>query len=191
MDRRQQKTRLAIITAFNDLLMVEDYSNITIQEIIDKANIGRSTFYAHFETKDMLLTSLCSQVFHHIFSEELPEQSLLVPNTQPLQNLELQLSHILFHLKQSEIDINNILKGDGRKIFLLYFRKYIEELFVDYLQHSPVILPKDFLLNFLTESFISTTSWWVTSKSAYSPEEIAAYFIKVTHYNFIAMPSPM
>ena len=74
MDRRQKKTRQAVYDAFTRLLEKKSYSSITVQEIIDEADIGRSTFYAHFETKDELLRALCTEIFEHVFSEDLKKE---------------------------------------------------------------------------------------------------------------------
>ena len=70
MDRRQRKTREAIFNAFTGLLSQKDYTQITVGEIIDRADIGRATFYAHFETKEILLKEFCRELFCHIFDAE-------------------------------------------------------------------------------------------------------------------------
>ena len=70
MDRRQRKTREAIFNAFTELLSKKDFNQITVGEIIDRADIGRATFYSHFETKDFLLKEFCEELFCHIFDAE-------------------------------------------------------------------------------------------------------------------------
>ena len=70
MDRRQRKTREAIFSAFTELLSKKDFNQKTVGEIINAADIGRATFYSHFETKDFLLKDFCEELFCHLFDTE-------------------------------------------------------------------------------------------------------------------------
>lgn len=58
VDRRIQKSKKYLSDAFRALILEKGYEAVTVQEIIDRANVGRSTFYAHFESKEQLLFSL-------------------------------------------------------------------------------------------------------------------------------------
>ena len=62
VDRRVQKTRKLLQDALIELVAEKGYESITIQEILDKANVGRSTFYAHFQDKDQLLNSILDRL---------------------------------------------------------------------------------------------------------------------------------
>ena len=177
MDRRQQKTRKAIFLAFSNLLEKKNYNSITVQEIIDEANIGRTTFYAHFETKDMLLKTMCEDIFEHILQTNLSYKNEEI--TFSAVNFEKLLSHILFHLKHNEVNISRILKSESEKEFIKYFKVHIENLFCEYTKTKIVTVPKDFFLSFFVDSFIATARWWIVSKSTSTSEEMARYYMSV------------
>ena len=69
-DRRVSKTKKAIYQAFLQLLNDKGYDATTVQDIIDFADVGRSTFYCHYESKELLLDELCRYLFHHLFERE-------------------------------------------------------------------------------------------------------------------------
>jgi AcrR family transcriptional regulator len=56
-DRRVGRTRALLQEALLDLMVEKGYEAVTVQDIIDRANVGRSTFYAHYEDKRRLLLS--------------------------------------------------------------------------------------------------------------------------------------
>ena len=56
-DRRVQRTRRLLHKALMSRVLEKKYESITVQEILDRADVGRSTFYTHFQDKDELLVS--------------------------------------------------------------------------------------------------------------------------------------
>lgn len=92
MDRRQKKTRQAIIDAFVKLLTKTSYEKVSVKDIIDAADVGRSTFYSHFETKDDLARQICFELFEHIFSPVIPPCSTHNFSEMP-QNTETRITH--------------------------------------------------------------------------------------------------
>ena len=57
-DRRVSRTRRALKEALTDLILEKGYEAVTVQDIIDRADVGRSTFYSHFLDKDDLLMAI-------------------------------------------------------------------------------------------------------------------------------------
>lgn len=179
MDRRQQKTRDAIFDAFSSLLSTKRYSKITIQEIIDKANIGRSTFYSHFETKDDLLKEMCTELFEHIFSKSLDMEmthdfSLAAKDTQSM------ITHILYHLKDNKKNMIGILKSESGDLFLSYFKQYLNEMITSSMlkgvEQEKSKVPYDFLIEHIAGSFVGMIQWWIKNNMKDSPEELSRYF---------------
>ena len=177
MDRRQMKTRQAIFNAFGCLLRKKRYENITVQEIIDEADVGRSTFYAHFETKDDLLKKMCTDIFDHVFGGA-TDAGMHCNFTDADTTLETKLYHILWHLKHNKTNAANIFLSHSGELFLGYFKESLNEMFKTYVDETDLSVPRDFLLNHLSGSFAEAVKWWVKNKMETPPEKVTEYFIK-------------
>ena len=184
MDRRQQKTRDAIFSAFSRLLEKKRYSHITVQDIIDEANIGRSTFYAHFEAKDELLNSMCTSFFRHIFSDDLMREE--THDFSENGNLQARLTHLLYHLKDKQRDISSILSGDSSDLFMRYFKNYLTEMFSKQTDEVVFATPNDYVLNHYVSSFAETVKWWAEKDMSYLPEEITEFYLNVQREQLIS-----
>ena len=175
MDRRQRKTRQAVYDAFTALLENKSYSSITVQEIIDEADIGRSTFYAHFETKDELLRALCTEIFEHVFSEEL-EKEQTHDFSHSCGIVEAEITHILYHLRDNRRYIKGILSSESGELFMRYFKEYLKRLFEGAVAGQNTEIPLDYMLNHMVCDFAETVRWWMKHPD-YTPEEITRFFL--------------
>lgn len=161
------------------MLEGKSYSHITVQDIIDEANIGRSTFYAHFGTRDELLNAMCRQIFDHIFSDVLRAEETH-DFSQEDGALSHRLSHLLYHLKEQKKDILHVLSGESGELFLGYFKNCLRDLFAEYRDLFPGDIPEGFALNHYASSFSEAVKWWVGRGMEDAPESIVGYYAGLT-----------
>ncbi|MBQ9848500.1 MAG: TetR/AcrR family transcriptional regulator [Clostridia bacterium] len=179
MDRRQRKTREAIFDAFTELLSKKDYSQITVGEIIEKADVGRATFYSHFETKDFLLKELCEELFCHIF-DTANEQNSGHRHIFSCDAPDSAFLHLFQHLKRNDNNIAFLLSCRNNELFLGYFKKDLKLLVENQIEifesRKSNLLPQDFWVNHITSVFVETVRWWINNGMKESPEKITSYF---------------
>ena len=179
MDRRQKKTREAIFNAFTELLSKKHYNQITVGEIIEKADIGRATFYAHFETKDFLLKELCEELFCHIFdaTEESGDKHKHIFNCDAPSSVIL---HLLQHLQKNDNKILDLLSCENNELFLRYFKENLKELIKNHPHlfggEKPRGLPDDYWINHISVTFVETVRWWIHNGMKEEPQMLADYF---------------
>ncbi|MBO5318023.1 MAG: TetR/AcrR family transcriptional regulator [Oscillospiraceae bacterium] len=179
MDRRQRKTREAIFSAFIGLLSEKEFGQITVGEIIEKADVGRATFYAHFETKDFLLKELCEELFCHILDAS-GKESCGHSHIFACDAPDSVFLHLFQHLLKNDNNILLLLSGQNNELFLQYFQEKLRQLVVDHLpqfaQRKNRCLPESFWIDHIASTFVQTLRWWLANGMAESPQTITEYF---------------
>lgn len=181
MDRRQRKTREAIFHAFTQLLAEKDFAQITVGEIIQQADVGRATFYAHFETKDFLLKEYCEELFCHVFDaccEENDHHHIFnCHHSDPV------FVHLFRHLQSNDNNILLLLSGRNNELFLPYFSDNLKELIQrrlsEFESKKKENIPEDFWTDHIVSTYIATLKWWISNGLKESPEVITGYFFTV------------
>ena len=169
-DRRITKTRKAIYAAFLQLLNQKNFETITVQEIIDLADVGRSTFYSHYESKELLLDQLCLYLFHHLFERE---ENI---------SIEAYLTHIFLHCKKNQDHVTSLLfsKND---YFLRQLQKELEHhvypMVAEDLQVSYPNIPASYLKHFVVINFIETLTWWLKKGKSYKEDQVVRFYLDV------------
>ena len=167
MDRRIQRTRQAILAAFTDLLAASSFEQIRIKDILDRANVGRATFYNHFESKEILLEEFSLALFQHIFEEGIAYQHFI----------DL-LEHLFEHIGDSG-PMRQLLTSK-QAYFLREFQQHLEIYLWPKLkplfQANAPSLPESFLQEQALSSFMATLDWWLPRLDDYSAQDISEIY---------------
>lgn len=179
-DRRVQRTRQLLRDALVSLILEKGYQKITIQDIIDRANVGRSTFYSHYRDKDDLLLGGFDELAHDLHRHMRSPDTTRDDHGHLLHSLEF----FIHACNNRELYIAMSESGGG-DLILDIARQHMQNHIEVHLNQFPSIgdeIPLPVITNFLAGSLLSMISWWLEQNLPYSPEEMDEMF------NALAMP---
>jgi AcrR family transcriptional regulator len=171
-DRRSQRTRHLLSAALVELIREKDYNTITVSDIIERANVGRSTFYAHYRDKDDLFVGELDRVIE-LLSQRIPGQ----------EEIPFFPSLGLFRHVGEEYELYKaLLWTPGIDLLIKHMQKSLSQRIVQGLEKSgrEYEVPLPILATFIAGSFLSLLKWWLENKMIYSPEEMDKIFKSLT-----------
>ena len=167
-DRRSQRTRHSLSAAFVELLREKGYSAMTVSDIIERANIGRSTFYSHYRDKDDLFVGELDRVIE-LLSQQIPNQ----------EDIPFFPSLGLFQHVGEEYELyKSLLWTPGIDLLIKHLQTSLSHRIEEGLQKSgnDVDIPLPILASFIAGSFLTLLKWWLENKMIHSPEEMDVIF---------------
>ena len=179
-DRRIQKTQKLLHEALISLMLKKDYRSITIQQIIDRANVGRSTFYTHFKDKDDLLHREMGELREMLRTAQVKTP---VASTRPYEKI-IGFSLMMFEHAFEYRHVYKALIGSQSGAVVL---QHILDVLVDLVRDESKVefekrrkkgseIPFELFVHFIASAFGSVMSWWLDHKDPLPPKTINAIF---------------
>jgi AcrR family transcriptional regulator len=172
-DRRSQRTSRLVSSAFAELLVEKPYDEILVQDILDRADIGRTTFYAHYFDKEDVLDSVIEQqlsMFTHQIAHSTARQ-------QVVPSLEL-----FEHIYQSPHQhLRALMRGRAGEPLWEALQTALSRAIESALstlcaeKRSPSI-PLPVVSEYLAGAFLTLLKWWVAADMPYPPEQMESIF---------------
>lgn len=176
-DKRVERTRESLQKALIELIAERGYDSITIQDIVDRANLGRTTFYLHYNSKDELFMSCHEAIIsefhlgllHPLTREELLSPQIPVPMTSAYRHLEegRALLYPIFHGKDSQLILRQIRDRSAQEI-----EANLRTIFVE----TESAIPFEMLANYLVGAQIALMQWWLEKRRSHTSESLAQTF---------------
>ena len=169
-DRRVRKTKTLLHQALGALIREKPYDDIVVQEILDRANVGRSTFYMHFRDKDELLVSGIHDMLAVARDAAAPASA-----TRPERLIAFSLpifEHIQQHMDMSVARMAH----SGRAVVHERLEQVIADRIADDVDRTRQGIPAEVVRRYIASTFVLVLNWWVESRNPVAPREVNEIF---------------
>ncbi len=186
IDRRVKRTRRLVSDAFIQLVLEKGYDGVRIEDIIDRADVARTTFYTHFKDKSDLLQYV-ADVFRKASKENLPNIQL---DDQGLPSVE-QLTRTFRNVSEHAHFFQVALDSNGMpKLYHEIHQIIVEMVEVLITNHAaetgqePAV-PVSLSAHHFAGALLSSIKWWLQEQRIYliPPEEMATLFVQMHRYS--------
>ena len=172
-DRRSRRSRRLISDALIELLQEQRYDRITVREIIDRADVGRSTFYTHFRGKEEVLASEFERVLdtlHRQGDAAGEEGEVLLPSLGLFRHVQEQDARYRALVRGHGVDV---LSAAGHRNLRARAERQLAALAAE--RGEPPV-PVPILADYLVGTFVSLLRWWLEHQMPYSPEQMGLIY---------------
>ncbi|RAW11322.1 TetR/AcrR family transcriptional regulator [Paenibacillus taichungensis] len=185
MDRRVVKTRKAITDAFIGLLEEQDFEQITINEIADRANVNRGTVYLHYTDKfDLLDQSI------ETYLQQLVESCMVESPTTPMTVREALLRTFRY-LEQHAPVYTTLLTQKGIPAFRNRLMKLLIQGVEEQIDACGIHkgINREITVQFLACATAGLLEWWIMNSMPYPAEQIVEELMSLLELHLIVPSS--
>lgn len=189
-DRRVERTRAALKQALAELIEEKGYDQVTVEEITERANLGRATFYLHYHDKEDLLLEDVINLVDQMVAETtgMPWLRWRADSTGGLPGPDRPPPMVLVfqHVAENARLYRIILRGQGMQAIGERLRgiiiQAIKEVGLARSQDGSLgcdpkpQVPLDVIANYYAGSVMGLVTWWLENDTPYTPEQMAGYF---------------
>ncbi len=178
-DRRVRRTRKLLHDALISLVLERNYDSITVRDILDQADVGRSTFYTHFDSRDELLISGMDDLRTTL-------RSAIERDRGSAKHHEsvVAFSRAVFeHANEYREVYHALLRTSAWPLVRQHLQEILDEVIRDEakgeivkLRSAESEIPVDLFVHYLNASFFAVLTWWLDRRSRLSPAQIDERF---------------
>jgi AcrR family transcriptional regulator len=178
IDRRVARTQTTLHHALIALILRKDYDAITIEEICATANVGRSTFYAHYADKDDLHRRGIERL-RSVLAERRKDD---LADASAARIRRLSFSRTFFEHAQERKELFRALAGSrGGALAFSTIRQIISDAARDELAaiagaSASDAIPRELVIQYVVGAFMAILTWWLDKGAKLPAQRVDAMF---------------